>query len=247
MGVEVVLEISYLYEKGYSKRKIANTLGISIEQVNKHIRENYDQIYKLYVDGKTCNQIANTLNKNISTVNSHINRNLKEFKFIHIENRIMKIKELYEEGYIAREIAEKLDERVDTIRYQIYKNFNESKNTHKLNRIKNRPGDEIKNLYVKGYNISEISKILELDKNNVKMHVSRNLGPFKVQHEKSRKENEEIKKVVSKMSKSFISDQSLLKINRQSYNYNKNYDLVFNESRGERPFDLPKRYKNNEY
>ena len=52
------------------------------------------------------------------------------------------------------------------------------------------------------------------------------------------------------MNNSFISNSSLLKYNRQSYKYNKNNNLVFNEERGRKPIDLPKTYyvpKNLEY
>lgn len=255
------LRIGELFKDGFKPRKIASILGIEFKDVNDYINKNFieyktvnkenfskyrpgDEIYKLYIQGRTCNQIAIILNKNTSTVNSHINRHLKDYKKIHLENRTKEVKRLYEMGYVAREIAEQLDERVDTVRYQIHKKFKDSRDTHRLNKEKNRPGDKIKDLYVKGYNVVEISKVLKLDKNNVKMHVSRNLSLFKDQHEKVRKENEEIKRVVSKMSKNYMNDYSLLKMNRQSYDYDKNYDLVYNEkSRGIRPCDLPKKYK----
>lgn len=254
------LRIGELFKEGYKPRKIASKLGMEFKEVNEHLKnfreykpinkENFskyrpgDDIYKLYIQGKTCNQIAIILNKNTSTVNSHINRHLKDYKEIHIENRTKEIKRLYEMGYVAREIAEQIDERVDTVRYQIHKKFKDSRGTHRLNKENNRPGDKIKDLYVKGYNSAEISKVLKLDKNNVKMHVSRNLSSFRDQHDKARKENEDIKRLVSRMSKNYMNDYSLLKMNRQSYDYDKNYDLVFNEkSRGIRPCDLPKKYK----
>lgn len=255
------LRIVELFKTGFKPRKIASILGMDFKDVNDYINKNFieyksinkenfskyrpgDDIYKLYIQGRTCNQIAIELNKNTSTVNSHINRHLKDYKKIHLENRTKEVKRLYEMGYVAREIAEQLDERVDTVRYQIHKKFKDSRDTHRLNKEKNRPGDKIKDLYVKGYNVTEISKVLKLDKNNVKMHVSRNLSSFKDQHDKVRKENEEIKRVVSKASKNYMNDYSLLKMNRQSYDYDKNYDLVFNEkSRGIRPCDLPNKYK----
>ncbi len=45
------------------------------------------------------------------------------------------------------------------------------------------------------------------------------------------------------MNRQYMDDNSLLKMNRQSFNYDKNYNLIFDEERGKRPNDLPKKIK----
>nr|WP_312985698.1 hypothetical protein [Clostridioides sp.] len=201
-------------------------------------------ILNLYVEGTSPKKIASKLNKSTTSVYTYISRNLKDYKSLHKENKHKKIKTLYEEGYIPSEIACKIDEKVDTVRNQIYKNFKESRAIHLENREK-RPNDKIKELYCKGYTISEISKILNVKRDNVKNHFYRNLTEYRSDHEEARKLNNEIKKLVQKECKNYISDHALLKINRQSYVYDKNNDLVYNDKRcGEIPSGLPRKYKN---
>lgn len=108
--------------------------------------------------------------------------------------------------------------------------------------------DEVKELYVRGYNAKEIAKILEnrgqinIKSDTVQRCINRNFFDLKFEHKKNRDINKDIKKSIDNMNNSFMSNSSLLKMNRQRYNYNKNGNLVFDESIGKRPYDLPKTY-----
>lgn len=102
--------------------------------------------------------------------------------------------------------------------------------------------NKIKELYLKGYNAKEISNLLNEKHDTIRRCVNRNFADLKFQHRKARDLNRDIKRAVDSMNNSFISNSSLLKYNRQSYRYNKNNNLVFDEKRGRRPVDLPKAY-----
>lgn len=108
--------------------------------------------------------------------------------------------------------------------------------------------DEVKELYAKGYNAKEIAKILKgrgqinIKSDTVQRCINRNFYKLKSEHLKNRNINKDIKKSIDNMNNSFMSNSSLLKMTRQRYNYNKNGNLVFDESAGKRPYDLPKTY-----
>lgn len=108
--------------------------------------------------------------------------------------------------------------------------------------------DEVKELYVRGYNAKEIANILKnrgqinIKSDTVQRCINRNFYKLKSEHKKNRDINKDIKKSIDNMNNSFMSNSSLLKMNRQRYNYNKNGNLVFDESIGKRPYDLPKTY-----
>lgn len=107
--------------------------------------------------------------------------------------------------------------------------------------------NRVKELYLKGYNSKEISKILSAGNQIVKSDtiqrcINRNFSDFKFEHRKARNLNRDIKRSIDTMNNSFISNSSLLKYNRQSYRYNKNGNLVFDERIGRKPDDLPKTY-----
>ena len=102
--------------------------------------------------------------------------------------------------------------------------------------------EEVKKLYLKGHNSKEISNILNEKHDTVRRCINRNFSYLKFEHRKARDLNRDIKRAVDNMNNSFISSSSLLKYNRQSYRYNRNGNIVFNEDRGKRPVDLPKAY-----
>lgn len=108
--------------------------------------------------------------------------------------------------------------------------------------------EEVKELYLKGYNAKEIAKILKdrgqinIKSDTVQRCINRNFDTLKLEHRKNRNISKDIKKSIDNMNKSFMSNSALLKMNRQRYNYNKNGNLVFDESVGKRPYDLPKTY-----
>lgn len=90
--------------------------------------------------------------------------------------------------------------------------------------------DRIKELYINGYNSKEISNITGFTQDSIKKCISRNFQEYKFIH----RENRQIKK---------DSLKAINKMNRQSFNYDKNYNLIFDEERGKRPNDLPKKIK----
>ncbi|HBF9262905.1 TPA: hypothetical protein OUL50_002002 [Clostridioides difficile] len=54
-------------------------------------------------------------------------------------------------------------------------------------------------------------------------------------------------KLLDRHNKTYINDGSLLKYNRQSYKNDKNGNLKFDDKRGSKPYDIPKKYKKNMY
>lgn len=103
---------------------------------------------------------------------------------------------------------------------------------------------KIGNLYEQGYTSKQISSILETTDCSIRQTICRNFSHLKEVHENNKKLNKESRSVIEKRCKKFISDSALLKQNRQSYNYDKNYNLVFNENekRGAIPNGLPSKY-----
>lgn len=101
---------------------------------------------------------------------------------------------------------------------------------------------KIGNLYEQGYTSKQISSILEITDCSIRQTIHRNFSHLKEVHESNKKLNKESRSVIEKRCKKFISDSALLKQNRQSYNYDKNYNLVFNEKRGAIPDGLPSKY-----
>ena len=112
---------------------------------------------------------------------------------------------------------------------------------------------KVKDLYLKGYNAKEISNILsrikevDIKSDTIQRCINRNFSGLKINHIKARNLNKDIKRCVDIINNSFMSNSSLLKYNRQSYKYNKNGNLVFDEKRGKRPNDLPKNFYDIKY
>lgn len=102
--------------------------------------------------------------------------------------------------------------------------------------------NKVKELYLKGYNAKEISNLLNEKHDTIRRCINRNFADLKFENRKARDLNKDMRRAVDNMNNSFISNSSLLKYNRQSYRYNKNGNLVFDERRGKRPADLPKTY-----
>lgn len=149
-----------------------------------------------------------------------------------------KVKILYLEGYDIKEIANRLEKSEDSIRKIIDRNFKEIKEMRKQE-ILNR----IKTLYLKGYTAKEIAEIIGYSHTRIKRIISQEFKDLLEEHKRVRNYNSSIKRSIDSMNNSFISDSALLKINRQSYKYNKNLNLVFDEkTRGKRTEDIPKVY-----
>ena len=153
-----------------------------------------------------------------------------------------KVKILYLEGYDIKEIANKLEKSESSVRKIIDRNFKEIKEMRKQGE-RSIFLNNIKTLYLKGYNAKEIADSLGYSHTRIKRLISQNFKDLLEEHKKARSYNSSIKKSINHINNSFISDSALLKINRQSYKYNKNYNLVFDEeTRGKRTEDIPKVY-----
>lgn len=152
-----------------------------------------------------------------------------------------KVKELYIDGYGAKEIANLLNDNYDRVRQYINRHLKEYKNVHLENKstIMN---ENIKNLYIRGYTAKEISQITNTSYATIRKHISLNLSTHKKEHLENKNRNREIIKAIDNMNNSYIPNSSFLSWNRQSYDYNKNGNLVFNENRGNRPKDVPKTF-----
>ena len=157
--------------------------------------------------------------------------------------------ELYIKGYNSNEIGNILGKNSNTIRSFINRNLKDFKKVNEEQRkIRNnlKKKDKVvstKELYLKGYNAKEIAKILGMSHSLVRKYISQNLlREYGLEHRKTRELNKSIIKAVDNINNSYIPNSSFLSWNRQSYDYNKNGNLVFNEDRGSRPKDVPKTF-----
>lgn len=161
-----------------------------------------------------------------------------------------KIRELYIKGYSAKQISAELKKSEGSIKMFIKRNFKDFKKVHEeQKRIREglkklNESEYIKEKYVEGYNAKEIANILGKSHGHIRNYISKNLlKKYGFQHRKARDLNKDIKKAVRSFNNSFMSDSALLKQNRQSYKYDKNYNIEFNEdTRSARPDDAPKKY-----
>ena len=104
--------------------------------------------------------------------------------------------------------------------------------------------EHIKILYTKGYNAKEIAELLVYTHSYMREYISKNLSEYKIEHKKNRVIKKEMIRAVDNMNNSYISNSAILEWNRQSYDYNENGNIVFNEKHGARPLDLPKTFYN---
>lgn len=164
-----------------------------------------------------------------------------------------RIKRLYLEGYTAKEIALAVNKSEGSVKMFIKRNLNEFKKLHKEQKElracldKQDQFNKIKELYLKGYNAKEIAKLLELSHGHIRNYISENLKGYGFEHRKARDLNKSIIKAINSTNNSYISNVSFLRQNRQSYKYDRNGNLAFDEStRGTRTIDVPKKfYKKN--
>ena len=147
-------------------------------------------------------------------------------------------------------IANKLGHKYENVQKYIQRNLKEFKEINKQNRIKNEEykkqihKEHIKILYTKGYNAKEIAELLVYTHSYMREYISKNLSEYKIEHKKNRVIKKEMIRAVDNMNNSYISNSAILEWNRQSYDYNENGNIVFNEKHGARPLDLPKTFYN---
>ena len=90
----------------------------------------------------------------------------------------------------------------------------------------------------------EIAELLVYTHSYMREYISKNLSEYKIEHKKNRVIKKEMIRAVDNMNNSYISNSAILEWNRQSYDYNENGNIVFNEKHGARPLDLPKTFYN---
>ena len=160
-----------------------------------------------------------------------------------------KIRELYIKGYSVKEIAVELKRSEGSVKMFITRNLKDFKKVHQ-EQLRIRKGikklsqfDFIKEKYLEGYNAKEIATMLNLKHGYIRNYISENFKQYGHKHRKARDLNKTIKKVVSSMANSYMSNSSLLRQNRQSYKYDKKGNIEFDETtRSARPSDMPKKF-----
>lgn len=154
------------------------------------------------------------------------------------------IKRLYIDGCTVKEISEMLEVKQGSLKKFIQRNLKEYKYINIENKTvkKFKKYENIKRLYIKGYNAKEIADYLAFTHKYMREYISENLKVYRAEHIKNRNINKEIVKAVDNTNNSFMSNSSFLNWNRQSYDYNKNGNIVFNEKRGSRVKDVPKTF-----
>lgn len=101
--------------------------------------------------------------------------------------------------------------------------------------------ERVKELYLQGYNSTEIAKLLKAKRETVKKCIQRNFGNLKWMHEDAKAERREILRATNRESTKYISDKSFILKNRSIYRTKPNGDIVLKkECRGEVPWDVPK-------
>ncbi|MCC0699478.1 hypothetical protein KGF42_08565 [Clostridioides sp. ZZV15-6383] len=209
-----------------------------------------EKIRHLYLKGHNAKEISILLKVNFESVRKCISRNFAHLKDIHKKNSdsaVDKVKELYSEGYNAREIADILNKEANTVKLYIYRNCVDLKNIHKKNNEKVVDIETVKRLYTKGYKAKEIADILNKEANTVNLCIYRNCVDLKNIHKENRIIRKDTLKLLDRHNKTHISDSSFLKYNRQSYENDRNGNLKFNDKRGLKPYDIPKKYKKKIY
>ncbi|CUQ30614.1 hypothetical protein [Clostridium baratii] len=104
---------------------------------------------------------------------------------------------------------------------------------------------KVKDLYLKGYNATEIAAIYEATKCAVQKCIQRNTNDSDLKiHKKNRMYMKSAERVIDRTNKRSISDNQLLKWNRQSFTTEKETgDINYNED-CIAPYDLPLKFKN---
>ncbi|MCJ8341623.1 MAG: hypothetical protein MJH09_02040 [Cetobacterium sp.] len=107
--------------------------------------------------------------------------------------------------------------------------------------------EKVKEKYLAGYNSTEIAKMLSskekiVKKSTVKKCISRNFSDLKNIHLKNRSELKLISKAYDNELNSYIIEREFINFNRNSYIYNKNFNLKFNEEHGVATNGTPKTF-----
>lgn len=105
--------------------------------------------------------------------------------------------------------------------------------------------EDVKVLYLKGYNAVEISKKLHSTTDAVRKCIQRNFWAYKHEHDVALTERKEEQRAVNYESKQYISDRAFILKNRSIYKTLSNGDIVLNkEVSGTVTWDTPRRLVN---
>lgn len=105
--------------------------------------------------------------------------------------------------------------------------------------------NQIEELYLAGYNASEIGKKLSCNVETIRKCIQRNFSNLKSKHERALIQRREVLKAVNYEANKYISDSSFIKKNRSIYKTNPNGDIVINkEVAPVVTWDTPKRLSN---
>lgn len=105
--------------------------------------------------------------------------------------------------------------------------------------------ERVKELYLQGYNSSEIAKLLKVKRETVKKSIQRNLSNLKWMHEDAKRIRKDVLRATNKESTKYITDRSFILKNRSIYKTLPNGDIVLNrEVSGTVSWDTPKRLAN---
>jgi hypothetical protein len=105
--------------------------------------------------------------------------------------------------------------------------------------------ENVRELYLKGYNAVEIARKLHENTETVRKCIQRNFGNLKYKHEIALNQRKEEQRAVNYESKQYISDKSFILKNRTIYKTLPNGDIVLNkEVSGTVTWDTPRRLVN---
>lgn len=159
-----------------------------------------------------------------------------------------KIREMYLAGYTAKEIAKELNKSEGSVKMFISRNLKGFEKIHekqieiKKGLLKINKLERIKKLYLQGLNAKEIANILKDSHGYIRNIISENFKEFRKEHIKARDLNKSIIRAINRTNNNYMSDIALMKQNRQSFRYDKNGNLEFDEeNRANKPNDLPKK------
>jgi len=90
--------------------------------------------------------------------------------------------------------------------------------------------EEIKKMYLDGFNAPEIAKKLKEDKDTIKKCIQRNFKDFRLKHEIAAVQRREVIKAINYESTKFMGDSTFIRKNRSIYKTNLNGDIVINKN-----------------
>lgn len=105
--------------------------------------------------------------------------------------------------------------------------------------------EDVRVLYLKGYNAVEIAKKIHAETEAVRKCIQRNFWAYRHKHEIALTERKEEIRAVNYESKQYISDRAFILKNRSIYKTQPNGDIVLNkEVAGTVTWDTPRRLVN---